>query len=99
MTCYFTHSPLELKSKTHSSWLIKILKFDIKLEYSLFYPQDLESSITLVPVYNETFKREEICCVCVCVCVYELLSRVSLQRDSPGKNSGVGCHFLLQKEL
>ena len=69
MTCYFTHSPLELKSKTHSSWLIKILKFDIKLEYSLFYPQDLESSITLVPVYNETFKIEEICCVCVCVCV------------------------------
>ena len=48
-------------------------------------------------------------CVCVCVCVLSGFSRVRLcspmdcspsgfsdNGDSPGKNTGVGCHFLLQ---
>ena len=38
-------------------------------------------------------------CVCVCVCVYMyacMLSCVSVHGDSPGKNTGVGCHALLQ---
>ena len=26
-------------------------------------------------------------------------TRLLFQRDSPGKNSGVGCHFLLQRDL
>ena len=50
-------------------------------------------------------------CVCVCVCVSCLVESDSLQPhrsqpirplcpwDSPGKNNGMGCHFLLQKEL
>ena len=49
-------------------------------------------------------------CVCVCVCVCAL-SCISLQPhglqptrllypwDSPGKNTGVGCHFLLQRNV
>ena len=50
-------------------------------------------------------------CVCVCVCVSCFVESDSLQPhrlqpirplcpwDSPGKNNGMGCHFLLQKEL
>ena len=50
-------------------------------------------------------------CVCVCMCVSCLVVSDSLQPhrpqptrplcpwDSPGKNTGVGCHFLLRKEL
>ena len=50
-------------------------------------------------------------CVCVCVCVSCLVVSDSLQArrlqptralcqlDSPGKNTGVGCHFLLLKKL
>ena len=49
-------------------------------------------------------------CVCVCVCVCVLVAQLCLTLrlhglyptrilclwDSPGKNTGVGCHFLLQ---
>ena len=44
-------------------------------------------------------------CVCVCVCVLScvwlvtsgaLPARLLCPRDSPGKNTGLGCHFLLQ---
>ena len=51
-------------------------------------------------------------CVCVCVCARAHLvvsdsvrphrpqpTRPLHPWDSPGKNTGVGCHFLLQKEL
>ena len=45
-------------------------------------------------------------CVCVCVCARSVMSsfailwivacRAPLSMEFPGKNSGVGCHFLLQ---
>ena len=46
-------------------------------------------------------------CVCVCVCVCSVVSdsvrpyglkpaRLLCPWDFPGKNTGVGCHFLLQ---
>ena len=44
-------------------------------------------------------------CVCVCVCVWHMWplwphglqsARLLCPWDSPGKNTGVGCHFLLQ---
>ena len=49
----------------------------------------------------------ECVCVCVCVCVYSVVSdslwshglyatRLLCPWDFPGKNTGVGCHFLLQ---
>ena len=55
---------------------------------------------------NESQKREQ--CVCVCVCVYSVVSdslwpprlwptRLFSPWDFPGKNTGVGCHFLLQE--
>ena len=48
-----------------------------------------------------------LCCCCCCFCVTSVMSNsVRLHRrqptrlprpwDSPGKNTGVGCHFLLQ---
>ena len=47
--------------------------------------------------------------VCVCVCVYVFLylilcdpmdcARILCLWDCPGKNTGVGCHFLLQGAL
>ena len=46
--------------------------------------------------------REVVCvCVCVCVCsvVSDSLGLYGLQPppgNSPGNNTGVGCHFLLQ---
>ena len=47
------------------------------------------------------------CCCCCCCCVASVVSdpvqphrrqptRLPRPRDSPGKNTGVGCHFLLQ---
>ena len=50
------------------------------------------------------FQVELCVCVCVCVCVCEcMLSRVQLfvtpwtvAQGFPGKNTGVGCHLLLQ---
>ena len=35
-------------------------------------------------------------CVCVCVCMCVCVCRIPHPWDSPGKNTGVGCHFLLQ---
>ena len=35
-------------------------------------------------------------CVCVCMCVCVCVCRIPHPWDSPGKNTGVGCHFLLQ---
>ena len=40
-------------------------------------------------------------CVCVCVCYIDSVESNSLQHNglrgsSPGKNTGVGCHALLQ---
>ena len=57
-------------------------------------------------------KEEDVCvCVCVCVCVLVTQSCPTLcgpmdciwsgscfHGDSPGKNTGVGCHGLLKKE-
>ena len=44
-----------------------------------------------------------ISCVCVCVCAQSCLTlwptRLLCPWDSPGKNTGVGCHFLLQGNL
>ena len=34
--------------------------------------------------------------MCVCVCVYISIYMLHPSWDSPGKNTGVGCHFLLQ---
>ena len=58
------------------------------------------------------FYKEVLVCVCVCVCarmhthmlsrvqLFETLSTVATRLlcpwDSPGKNTGVGCYFLLQ---
>ena len=50
---------------------------------------------------------ESCCCCCCCCCVASVVSdsvrprrpqptRLSRPWDSPGKNTGVGCHFLLQ---
>ena len=46
------------------------------------------------------------CCCCCCCCIASVVSdsvrphrqptRLPRSRDSPGKNTGVGCHFLLQ---
>ena len=49
----------------------------------------------------------KLCCCCCCCCVTSVVSnsvrphrwqptRLPYPRDSPGKNTGVGCHFLLQ---
>ena len=35
-------------------------------------------------------------CVCVCVCLVAQPTRLHCPRDSPGKNTGVGCYLLLQ---
>ena len=48
-----------------------------------------------------TQKSARARCVCVCVCECVLSSRLQPARllcpwDFPGKNTGVGCHFLLQ---
>ena len=59
---------------------------------------------------NSNFLTQDICacvCVCVCVCVCSVVSdsvrpyglkpaRLLCPWDFPGKNTGVGCHFLLQ---
>ena len=58
----------------------------------------------------ELAAKEIVCvCVCVCVCVSHSVrsdslrphgqqpSRLFCPWDSPGRNTGVGCHFLLQK--
>ena len=54
--------------------------------------------------------QNEAVCVCVSVCVWVTQSCLTLQphglwparllcpRDSPGKSTGMGCHFLLQNE-
>ena len=53
------------------------------------------------------FQCLSVCCCCCCCCVASVVSdSVRLHRqqptrlprpwDSPGKNTGVGCHFLLQ---
>ena len=50
---------------------------------------------------------EALCCCCCCCCVASVVSdsvrphrrqptRLPRPWDSPGKNTGVGCHFLLQ---
>ena len=56
-----------------------------------------------------SFSKNVCMCVCVCVCVCVLVSHVQLfvtswtvacqallSQNSPGKNTGVGCHSLLQ---
>ena len=51
--------------------------------------------------------REACCCCCCCCCVASVMSdsvrpqrrqttRLLCPWDSPGKNTGMGCHFLLQ---
>ena len=51
--------------------------------------------------------KEDSCCCCCCCCVASVMSdsvrphrrqptRLPRPWDSPGKNAGVGCHFLLQ---
>ena len=53
------------------------------------------------------FSIKEPCCCCCCCCVASVVSdsvrphrrqptRLPRPWDSPGKNAGVGCHFLLQ---
>ena len=53
------------------------------------------------------FKEKPGCCCCCCCCVASVVSnsvwphrqqptRLLCPWDSPGKNTGVGCHFLLQ---
>ena len=68
------------------------------------------SSLKKLPVYHDISKSDQLYIhkVAVYVCVYAQsywtlchpmdcsLSGFSLQGDSPGKNTGVGCHFLLQ---
>ena len=52
-------------------------------------------------------KHTDICCCCCCCCMASVVSdsvrphrwqptRLPRPWDSPGKNTGVGCHFLLQ---
>ena len=56
---------------------------------------------------TQTCDKETVCvCVCVCVCIQSCptlcdpmdysLSRLLSPWDSSSKNTGVGCHFLLQ---
>ena len=53
------------------------------------------------------FRKHCCCCCCCCCCVASVVSdsvrphrrqptRLPRPWDSPGKNTGVGCHFLLQ---
>ena len=52
-----------------------------------------------------SFQRCTLLCVCVCVCTRAVCSVMSDSaiswavacQASPGKNAGVGCHFLLQE--
>ena len=76
--------------------------------------EGLLHSLLVTSVWNSvTCNWCSVCvCVCVCVCVRAHLvvsdsvrphrpqpTRPLRPWDSPGKNTGVGCHFLLQKEL
>ena len=71
-------------------------------------------SLLVTSVWNSVTCNWCSVCVCVCVCVRvraHLVMSDSVRPhrpqptrplrpwDSPGKNTGVGCHFLLQKEL
>ena len=62
------------------------------------------SSHTLLSTTKPTFS---CCCCCCCCCVASVVSdsvqphrrqptRLPRPWDSPGKNTGLGCHFLLQ---
>ena len=55
------------------------------------------------PIYNnnvEGFMLNEIMCVCVWLSLYDPMDyswlSSSVHGDSPGKNTGMGCHTLLQ---
>ena len=63
-------------------------------------------------VYGMILQTRILACMCVCVCDKSLQSCPTLcdpmdcgmpssfvHRDSPGKNTGVGCHALLQGNL
>ena len=82
------------------------------LEASLSAPraQGLLHSLLVTNVWNSVTCNW--CSVWVCVCAHAHLvvsdsvrphrpqpTRPLHPWDSPGKNTGVGCHFLLQKEL
>ena len=66
--------------------------------YSKFHIAKL-SGFPAEKVWRYTFSHTKCVCVCVCVCVLvasdSLLPR-GLSWNSPGKNTGVGCHCLLQ---
>ena len=58
--------------------------------------------------WQSIFYRQPCCCCCCCCCVTSVVSnsvwphrwqptRLRCPWDSPGKNTGVGCHFLLQR--
>ena len=65
------------------------------------------TGFSYVPPKSTDFCLSCCCCYCCCCCVASVVSDsvrphrrqpTSLPRpwDSPGKNTGVGCHFLLQ---
>ena len=66
-----------------------------------------DSFIHFWPLYKILFKVYGCCCCCCCCWVASVMSdsvrphglqptRLPRPWDSPGKNTGVGCHFLLQ---
>ena len=71
----------------------------------------LAHTLTLTHTFLQTHTHPHttVCvCVCVCVCVFSCSvifsslqphepSRLHCPQDSPGKNAGVNCHFLLQR--
>ena len=60
-----------------------------------------------VEMLGWSYRKRVCCCCCCCCCVASVVSdsvrphrqqpaRLPRPWDSPGKNTGVGCHFLLQ---
>ena len=58
----------------------------------------LQESITLVSALRETESVKSIqLCPTLCYAMDYIACQAPLSMDSPGKNTGVGCHFLLQE--
>ena len=52
--------------------------------------------IEIVQVKHFETNRHPPCVVCMCACLVAWPARFLCRWDSPGKNTGVGCHSLLQ---
>ena len=94
----------------HSKWLLtdKMFTFLLNQLKSLFQKSSLALYFKIIILFHcFDFFSESQLCMCVWVLSHSVLSdslwshglqpvRLLCLWDSPGKNAGVGCHFLLQ---